>query len=172
MEHNKDHSIYWSLVEYLDWKIHIAATSKGLCYVGSHEGLYKDLEAWTKKRFSSYSLQYNDELLQPFVWEVIEYLKGSRKSFTIPLDMNGTPFQLQVWDALTKIPYGHTASYTDIANTIQKPKAVRAVGTAIGANPLLISVPCHRVIGKDGSLAGYRGGLDMKKRLLQIEETS
>jgi methylated-DNA-[protein]-cysteine S-methyltransferase len=74
-----------------------------------------------------------------------------------------------VWNALCEIPYGQTQSYSDIANYIAKPASVRAVGTAIGANPVLISVPCHRVIGKNGSLTGYRGGLDMKTKLLQLE---
>src|SRR5690606_30640320 len=93
-----------------------------------------------------------------------------RTSFTMPMDPRGTPFQLKVWEALGRIPYGETRSYTDISEQIGKPSAVRAVGTAIGANPLLIAVPCHRVVAKDGSLTGYRGGLEMKAKLLQFEE--
>jgi methylated-DNA-[protein]-cysteine S-methyltransferase len=100
-----------------------------------------------------------------------QYLQGKRKDFSLPFDYHGTTFQLAVWNALCKIPYGKTQSYSDFANYIQKPVSVRAVGTAIGANPILISVPCHRVIGKNGSLTGYRGGLEMKTKLLQLEQS-
>lgn len=91
------------------------------------------------------------------------YLNGKRTHFSFPVDLAGTPFQLAVWKALSEIPYGSTCSYSDIAEHIEKQAAVRAVGAAIGANPLLMVVPCHRVIGKSGQLTGYRGGLDMKK---------
>ena len=86
------------------------------------------------------------------------------------MDLHGTPFQMAVWEALRKIPFGVTVSYTDIAERIGKPSSVRAVGTAIGANPVLITVPCHRVIAKSGKLTGYRGGLDMKEQLLGLEK--
>ena len=99
----------------------------------------------------------------------LRYLEGKRKIFTVPFDFNGTAFQLAVWNALCEIPYGQTKSYSDIANYINKPAAVRAVGAAIGANPVLITVPCHRVVGKNGSLTGYRGGLEMKTQLLDLE---
>lgn len=169
-EQLNDSPIYWSLFEYEDWKMYIAATLKGLCYVGSHDKPYQELEEWVCRRFTTKSLQQNDEILQPYTVEITEYLQGTRKRFSLPFDLHGTPFQLAVWEALEEIPYGKTTSYSDLANTIQKPKAVRAVGTAIGANPILISVPCHRVLGKNGTLTGYRGGLDMKKKLLQIEQ--
>ncbi len=95
-----------------------------------------------------------------------------RKNFTIPFDFHGTTFQLDVWKALSEIPYGQTKSYSEIANQIQKPRAVRAVGSAIGANPILITVPCHRVIGKNGALTGYRGGMEMKTKLLKLEHNN
>lgn len=85
------------------------------------------------------------------------------ETFTIPIDVYGTAFQLAVWNTVREIPYGETHSYSEIAERIQKPNAVRAVGTAVGANPLLITIPCHRVIGKNGKLTGFRGGLEMKK---------
>ncbi|MBD8070895.1 methylated-DNA--[protein]-cysteine S-methyltransferase [Bacillus sp. PS06] len=162
--------LYWSLIRYQKWSIHIAATSKGLCFVGSIDKTYQELEDWVSKYFSKTTLKQNDDKLEPFKLEILEFFQGKRKSFSFPFDLYGTPFQLAVWDALKAIPYGKTTTYSEIAEAIDKPKAVRAVGTAIGANPLLISIPCHRVLGKDGSLTGYRGGLTMKKQLLQIEQ--
>jgi len=99
-----------------------------------------------------------------------EYFAGDRKEFTVPLAPSGTPFQLAVWTQLTTIPYGSTVSYGDIARALGKrPVAARAVGLANGANPISIIVPCHRVIGSDGSLTGYGGGLDRKELLLNLE---
>ena len=99
-----------------------------------------------------------------------EYFAGDRKEFTVPLAPSGTPFQLAVWTQLTRIPYGSTISYGDIARALGKrPVAARAVGLANGANPISIIVPCHRVIGSDGSLTGYGGGLDRKELLLRLE---
>ena len=98
-----------------------------------------------------------------------EYFAGNRKAFTIPLHLVGTDFQQQVWNELLNIPYGATTSYKEIAQNISKPKAVRAVAGAIGANGISILIPCHRVIGSDKSLTGYAGGLKAKKMLLQIE---
>ena len=97
------------------------------------------------------------------------YFAGNRKAFTIPLHLVGTDFQQQVWNELLNIPYGATISYKEIAQNISKPKAVRAVAGAIGANGISILIPCHRVIGSDKSLTGYAGGLKAKKMLLQIE---
>ena len=98
-----------------------------------------------------------------------EYLKGERKEFDIPFRMKGTKFQKQVWTALCEIPYGETRSYKQIAEAIGNPKAVRAVGMANNRNPLLVLVPCHRVIGSNGQLVGYAGGLDKKEFLLRLE---
>lgn len=98
-----------------------------------------------------------------------EYFAGTRTVFQLPLSLKGTPFQEKVWAALCEIPYGSTASYLDIAVAVGNPKAVRAVGMANHRNPVSIVVPCHRVIGKSGSLVGYGGGLDAKKWLLHRE---
>lgn len=98
-----------------------------------------------------------------------EYFDGERQEFDLDLKPSGTPFQLSVLEALQKIPFGHTATYRDIAAAIGKPKAVRAVGAANGRNPLPIVIPCHRVIGADGSLTGFGGGLPAKSFLLNLE---
>ena len=102
--------------------------------------------------------------------ELEEYFKGKRKEFTISLSPEGTEFQKKVWQELMKIPYGETRSYKDIAIKIGKPTAARAIGMANNKNRMLIVIPCHRVIGQNGSLVGYASGVDMKKYLLELEE--
>ena len=101
--------------------------------------------------------------------QLAEYFAGRRRRFDLPLDLRGTDFQKRCWRELLKIPYGETRSYGDIARAIGNPAAVRAVGLANGKNPIAIIVPCHRVIGSDGSLTGYGGGLENKRRLLELE---
>ncbi len=101
--------------------------------------------------------------------ELQEYFAGKRKSFDLPLHPPGTEFQKQVWEALQKIPYGETRTYGEVAQAIGRPKACRAVGGANNKNPIMLFIPCHRVIGSDGSLTGFAGGLDMKRRLLEME---
>ena len=103
--------------------------------------------------------------------QLSEYLLGERKSFDLPLKPRGTVFQQQVWKALCDIPYGETRSYKQIAEAIGNPKAVRAVGMANNRNPLLIVVPCHRVIGANGKLVGYGAGIDKKEFLLKLEKS-
>lgn len=98
-----------------------------------------------------------------------EYFRGKRKSFSLPLDMRGTRFQKNVWEALLAIPFGETRSYGQLAKQLGNPKATRAVGAANGRNPISIIVPCHRVIGSSGKLTGFAGGLDRKARLLDLE---
>lgn len=112
----------------------------------------------------------NTEFTDLIYNEIMEYLNGKRKSFDIKYQMNGTEFQKKVWKELTKIPYGETRTYKEIAVAVGNPKASRAVGMANNKNPISIIVPCHRVIGSDGKLIGYAGGLDMKRALLNLEK--
>ncbi|MNG17458.1 Methylated-DNA--protein-cysteine methyltransferase, inducible [compost metagenome] len=105
----------------------------------------------------------------PYIQQLDEYLSGKRSEFSLPLDLRGTGFQQGVWAALNDISHGETVSYSQVAESLGKSNAVRAVGTAIGANPVLIVVPCHRVVGKNGALTGYRGGLLNKEKLLKLE---
>lgn len=163
-------TLYWTRLVYENWKLYMAATSKGLCYVGSQDKPFEELEVWVNKHYPESPLVQDDIVMQPYVAEFKEFFQGGRNSFTISHELIGTDFQTKVWNALCKIPYGETWTYSDIANAIQRPSAVRAVGTAIGANPVLLTVPCHRVIGKNGKLTGFRGGLDMKEQLLKIEK--
>lgn len=108
-------------------------------------------------------------LIKKTIKELKEYLEGKRKIFDIPIDTQGTEFQEKVWNALLEIPYGETKSYEDIAKMVGCPKGARAVGMANHNNKIIIVIPCHRVIGKNGKLVGYAGGLPVKEKLLQIE---
>lgn len=139
----------------------IAINEQGLCHVDFLEG-ERPLpiqDEW----------QQDAAALAPYLAEFREYFAGERQGFTLPLAAKGTEFQQAVWQALCDIPYGETCSYGEIARRIGRPKAVRAVGAANGRNPLSIIVPCHRVIGQNGSLTGYAGGLAIKQALLKLE---
>src|SRR5580658_8296441 len=107
--------------------------------------------------------------LQAYASELEEYFAGERREFTFPIDLRGTEFQKACWRALLAIPYGETRTYADIARAVGKPTAFRAVGMANNRNPIAIVVPCHRVIASDGTLCGYGGGLDVKRKLLELE---
>lgn len=109
-------------------------------------------------------------LLKAAAEQLEEYLSGERKSFDLPLNPKGTEFQKKVWNVLKTIPYGETRSYKQVAEAVGKPAAARAVGMANNRNPIMIVVPCHRVIGANGDLVGYGGGLDLKARLLKLEK--
>lgn len=104
--------------------------------------------------------------------EIIQYLEGNLKKFTIPFSFKGTPFQEKVWKELLKIPYGETKTYKDIAESINSPKAFRAVGGALNKNPISIIVPCHRIIGSSGELVGFAGGIGIKNKLLVLEKAN
>lgn len=145
-------------IEYLESElglIEITASSKGITSV-----YFVDAQKLTAS-----SNEFTTQCKQ----QLSEYLNSQRQTFDLPLDSHGTDFQHQVWQGLLTIPYGQVASYSDIANHINNPKAVRAVGAANGKNPISIIVPCHRVIGANGTLTGYAGGLERKQWLLQHE---
>ena len=113
--------------------------------------------------------QQRDDVFEDVVAQLNEYFAGTRRQFDLPLAPAGTPFQQRVWAALLDIPYGHTISYGELASRIGQKSASRAVGLANGSNPLPIVIPCHRVIGANGKLTGYGGGLPIKERLLALE---
>lgn len=139
----------------------VAIDEHGLRHVDFADGLrtLPDQRGWQQDR----------EALAPYLAQFRAYFAGELQRFTLPLAAQGTAFQQAVWQALCDIPYGETRSYRDIALAIGKPTASRAVGAANGRNPLSIIVPCHRVIGQNGSLTGYAGGLEIKQRLLRLE---
>ena len=125
----------------------------------------RDLRAESK----SVRLEESDLELSRYVRELEEYFGGGRREFSFPLDLRGTDFQVACWRALLKIPYGETCSYANIARAVGRPQGFRAVGMANNRNPIAIVVPCHRVIASDGTLCGYGGGLDVKRKLLELE---
>lgn len=115
--------------------------------------------------------EFNEtQLIKTAYTQLIEYFEGKRKNFDFPMDPAGTDFQRKVWKALVEVPYGETRSYKDIAEAVESPKAYRAVGNANNKNPIQFVIPCHRIIGSNKKLVGYRGGLDIKERLLLLEK--
>ncbi len=142
----------------------LAATSTGLAFVGSSDDLSE-----LSKFYPDASLIDDESKLRTSRNELEDYLSGKIKTFDLELDISGRAFQKKVWQALRQIPYGQTKSYTQIAEEIHEPKAVRAVGSAIGKNPVLMVVPCHRVVTKAGKVGQYRGGVEMKRKLLKLE---
>ena len=163
--------IYYGKISNPKWPIYIAATEKGICFVGSLGKGKKELEEWIKKAHPIDVLEEDWSKVAHYATELEEYFRSERTKFSLPLDINGTLFQKKVWTELNKIPYGRTTTYGELAEKIGHPRAFRAVGTAIGKNPLLIIVPCHRVIHKNGEVLGYRGPIDMKMKLLSLEKS-
>ena len=164
-----DAVIYWAPYTHGDWHLILAASAQGLCYVGLPHAELQDLEQFVERHCAGSTLQQDVDRLKAARQQLDEYFAQSRRRFDLALDFRGTPFQMAVWQALSGIPYGETRSYGEIAREIGRPAAVRAVGAANGHNPIPIVVPCHRVIGSNGTLTGYRGGLEVKRLLLQLE---
>ena len=132
--------------------------------------LCADADALTEIRFDAKKVRTDaSPVLEQAERELKEYFAGERKVFSVPVCLKGTPFQMRVWNALRGIPYGETVSYGEVAHRIGNPRACRAVGMANHRNPIPIVIPCHRVIGADGGMTGYGGGLEIKRRLLELE---
>lgn len=145
-------------------RFHQIGTPLGAMTAEANEGAL----TWLSFGFGGRSTR-PDGLLRRVERELQEYFAGRRRRFTIPLRPEGTPFRRAVWEAMTRIPHGRTVSYGEIARRIGRPRAVRAVGQACGANPIAIVIPCHRVVGSDRSLTGFSAGIGRKRRLLQLE---
>lgn len=143
----------------------VVASDRGIRYITFEEDAHPK---------SYVGMDVCDDAEHPVVADALtqlrEYLDGSRISFDVPLDLVGTEFQVDAWNALAKIPYGGTVSYAQQASSIGRPKATRAIGSANGRNPIVIVLPCHRVVGADGSLTGFGGGLHVKSWLLDLEK--
>ncbi|MBM3548332.1 MAG: methylated-DNA--[protein]-cysteine S-methyltransferase [Alphaproteobacteria bacterium] len=131
----------------------------------THLGLSKRERDW----IAANGGERDDRAIAPVARQVAEYFSGKRKSFDFPLAPKGTPFQQEVWKALLKIPFGKTTTYAALAEELGRPGAFRAVGRANATNPIAVIVPCHRVIGTDGTLTGYAGGIPIKQKLLELE---
>ena len=162
MHVEKAKAVYFSHIDSPVGRLLIAATDDGLRYIHFENGgmpKHKKDEVWVESA----------EKIKPYADELKAYFKGELRAFKSRLDLVGTEFQKKCWQALTRIPYGKTCSYADIAREVGSPNAFRAVGQANHNNPIPIIVPCHRVIGANGTLTGYGGGLSVKEKLLRLE---
>jgi methylated-DNA-[protein]-cysteine S-methyltransferase len=152
---------YWRMLSPVG-PLLLAASNRGLQHLRFDRGEalpMRDGEIWTESPAD----------IEPYVCQLNDYFHGSLRDFTCPLDLQGTDFQKACWQALREIPYGATCTYGELARKVRRPSAFRAVGQANHRNPVAIIVPCHRVVGSDGTLTGYGGGLDIKEKLLRLE---
>ncbi|NOU93519.1 methylated-DNA--[protein]-cysteine S-methyltransferase [Paenibacillus sp. LMG 31456] len=158
-------------IESLIGPLVLGATEKGLCQIefGRFADVAPKLQKWSERWFQTREWRVDMPMLKETSDQLKQYFAGDRTQFELQLDLRGTSFQLKVWQALSRIPYGIVCSYKDIGKAVDSVKAVRAVGGANNRNPIPIIVPCHRVIGANGTLVGYGGGLDVKTCLLQHE---
>ncbi len=147
----------------------LARSERGLCEASLADNR-AELETWMRRRHPDAVADSHDAVLQRWAAHISERLESGESLRDIPLDIRGTPFQRRVWKAMCRIPRGQTLSYAQLAKSMGAPRAYRAVAQACGANPIAVLIPCHRVVRTDGSLGGYRGGLHIKKRLLEIEK--
>ena len=161
--------------------IQYCKTKIGELILGSFEGklclldfryrkMRKTVDERIKKGLNAKFAENNTEIIEKTLAELDEYFHGNRKEFDVPLIMVGTDFQKRVWEALLRVPFGTTSTYLQLAKNIKNEKAVRAVAAANGANSMSIIIPCHRIIGSNGKLVGYAGGLPIKKQLLKLEQ--
>lgn len=149
----------------------VASTELGLAYVALPHASGRGLEGHVAQWFAGASRLEDVSPNQCAVEQILAFLEGGTRVFELALDLRGTPFQCEVWQALREIPFGETRSYAQVARSVRRPRALRAVGAANGANPISLVVPCHRVVASDGSLGGYGGGRDLKARLLAMERS-
>lgn len=167
----KAETLYWNCVPSAQGACTIIATEKGVCWMGT-PGTQREVGLSWLKRHLTIADVLAETAVEPLYQasdQLQRYFAGEHIQFSCPLDLRGTAFQVAVWEELYRIPYGQTRSYGEIARLIGRPQTVRAVGAANGANPVAVIVPCHRVIGSNGTLTGYGGGLPMKEWLLKLE---
>jgi O-6-methylguanine DNA methyltransferase len=161
-------TVWWSEADTAIGRFGLASTERGLAALLFEDEL-PEWELRLRRLVGEHDLRPDDGRNAAAARQLAEYASGDRRSFDLPLDARGTAFQRRVWAAVAAVPYGRSATYREIAARIGQPGAARAVGAANGANPLPIVVPCHRVVGADGRLHGYAGGLALKRRLLGLE---
>ena len=150
----------------------VASSEQGLAYVVLPRANGRGLVGWQRRHAPESKLASGYEPNRESIGQILEFLEGKRQEFDLPLDLRGTPFQLAVYQQVASIPYGESRSYADVAQSVGRPNAVRAVGAANGANPIALVIPCHRVVASSGQLQGYAGGLDLKAKLLAMESAA
>lgn len=149
-------------------KMFLAASDRGICRL-DFVLPGRNFKSWLERHYPGEPIGANDQSLRGAVKKLQEYFRGKRRRLDLRVDLRGTAFERRVWRELGRIPRGKTTTYGAVAARLRRPRAVRAVGRAIGLNPIAIVVPCHRVIGSDGSLVGYASGLKRKAKLLALE---
>lgn len=161
--------LFFTHYKFNQWRFVLVGTRKGICYIKEESESDADLDRFKLKYFPCFQWIERDHCFVEAKHALSAYL--SKKSIIIDFEIDeyGTDFQRLVWQQLRQLPYGQTTSYQAVAQQIGRPKAVRAVAQAIGKNPLILFTPCHRVIGKNGGLTGYRAGLNLKKKFIKLE---
>ncbi len=166
--HGRGADIAYTIVDSPFGRMLVAVTARGICALSIHSA-----DEWQERElrrdFREAKIRRDPDAARPAAEAVLRYLRGERAECEAALDVRGTPFQLRVWEELRAIRAGATRSYGDIARRIGRPSAARAVGHAVGSNPVSLLIPCHRALGADGSLTGYRWGLEIKKKVLAFE---
>lgn len=166
--HGRGAEIAYTIVDSPFGRMLVAATTRGICALSVHQS-----DDWQERElrrdFRAAMIRRDDAAARPAAEAVSRYLRGDAPACDIALDVRATPFQLRVWEELRAIPEGATRGYGEIATRLGRPSAARAVGHAVGSNPVSILIPCHRALGADGRLTGYRWGLEIKKKLLTFE---
>jgi len=162
--------IGYSIVDSTLGRLLVAGTCYGLCFTALGDS-DRAIIAELRRDYPKASIRRDDSMAGKWARVIAKYLGGDLAMPKLPLDIRGTPFQRSVWEQLRAIPRGETRSYTEIARRIGRPRAIRAVGTANGANPVGIVIPCHRALRASGHLGGYRWGLERKRKLLELEAT-
>jgi methylated-DNA-[protein]-cysteine S-methyltransferase len=162
-------SAVYTVVETDVGPVRLAATDEGLCKIALGMETPESFASWLARHVGPATQEAESRLLTRAATQLNAYLDDDLREFDLPLDLRGTSFQRSVWRAVADVRYGQTVTYSEIAARIGRPNAIRAVGAANGANPLPILIPCHRVIGRDGTLRGYGGGLHIKEALLSLE---
>lgn len=147
----------------------LVKSDRGLCYLGLPNATHRQIAAWAGRRFRGERLKHVPGSCRREAQELQQYFTGDRTTFTLVLDHRNTPFAGQALAEVSRVPYGQTATYGDIAQRMGRPQAARAVGRAVATNPLAIVIPCHRIMGTGGQLTGYGGGLELKRALLDLE---
>ena len=169
----KTTTLFWSSTSSYKGTCVVMATEAGVCWAGTPGTPAKEGFAWLKRKLEYAEVIEGEEVapLRQAMDELRRYFAGEPLQFACPLDLHGTPFQIAVWQEMFRIPYGETRTYGELANAIGHHGAARAVGAASAANPVAVIVPCHRVVGSNGSLTGYGGGLPTKEWLLALEKS-
>lgn len=165
----RDDTAYWSTFTSPLGTCFVAATGKGICRLAIPGETKEHFFVWLYRHFDAAHVLPHPGPVMDCIDQIGAYLTGQRTKFELHLDLRGTEFQRSAWNGILHIPYGATVTYRDLAHTMETPKAYQAVGAAVGLNPVPIIVPCHRVMGSDGSLTGYAAGIDTKQWLLRHE---